>query len=180
MICEVCKKKEALIHLQEHSLNGVRTVRLCLECAAVKGLNIRSQDVESLFTNFVSNLFNGENNNKSINIPSLKLLNLHCPTCGTPLNSIIEDNLAGCQYCFSEFGKVIDSIIFSNNNSIEYKGSLPEDIDRDRNYKKTIFKLKRQLRENIEKNDFKEAVIVRDKIKSLKKSQGHIRNEQNR
>lgn len=168
MTCEVCNRREAVIHVQEQSPGGVRTVRLCLECAAVKGLNIRNEDVQSLFTNFIANLFDNDPS-KPVNPPSLKLLNLKCPTCGMELSKIIEDKKAGCQFCFHEFPQFINTVIYAYNNSVEYKGSLPPEIEHYRKYKMTILKLKKDLRLSVKQADFSKAIILRDKIKTIRR-----------
>ena len=49
MKCDICKKRDAVFHMQEQSAYGVRKISLCIECALTKGLNIRSEDVDKLF-----------------------------------------------------------------------------------------------------------------------------------
>lgn len=179
MICSICKKREAVLHIQENSPGGVKTVSLCLECAAVKGFNIRNEDVGALFMKFVTNIF-GTPADKTIDLSSLKLLGLKCPYCGKSLESAIEEHKVGCSYCFNEFSKIIDIMLFKYNNSLDYKGALPVEIDIRRKYKLQMLDLKRELRRNIKIENFKEAAVIRDKIKLLKETHyaGKVANEQ--
>lgn len=169
MLCEACKKNEAIIHIEEKSQVGVRTVSLCLECAAMKGFNIRSQDIQPLINGFVSNLF-GSNPQSIPVFNSLQMLDSQCGFCGTSINEIYETSKAGCQECFSEFRSLIESIIESFNESVEYKGKLPENMDKEKKYLTAVLKLKKELRKCVEKEDFKEAAVIRDKIQVLKKN----------
>lgn len=167
MKCNLCKKREAVFHMQEQSQFGVRTVSLCLECAAMKGLNIRSEDVGKLFSAFIANIF-GTETERSVNAAAMKLLNLKCSSCGKTLEAISETNEAGCPECFTNFYSFIDMILFKLNHSLDYKGDLPQAIKEKRNYKIEIINLKRQLKQCITLEDFHKAAEIRDKIKELR------------
>ncbi len=186
MICDLCKKNEAIIHVQEHSPKGVKTVNICLECAATRGLKIKSEDVGKLMFNFVNNLFGNKlmshSNPIDLNNFNLsELTDLKCSACGTTVDKISEDKKVGCPVCFSEFHKIIDLILYRLNNSLEFKGELPLVIENIRQYKIKVINLKKRLKQSIKSEDYALAASIRDEINSLRGSfRGErVRDEQN-
>jgi protein-arginine kinase activator protein McsA len=53
------------------------------------------------------------------------------------------------------------------NNSLDYRGELPEDLREEHDYKVEIFNLRKQLKQCISAEDFTKAAEIRDKIKAL-------------
>lgn len=169
MKCDICKKRDAIFHMQEQSAYGVRKISLCIECAITKGLNIRAEDVDKLFSSFISNIFaDGQMNTTNIaSQAAARILNLRCPECGKTVEDITKTNEAGCIKCFSYFRSLIDAILVNMNNSLEFRGELPEDLREEHDYKVEIFNLKKQLKHCISMEDFTKAAEIRDKIKAL-------------
>lgn len=169
MKCDICKKRDAVFHMQEQSAMGVRKISLCVECALTKGLNIRAEDVDKLFSSFISNIF-ADGQTSPTNMASqaaARILNLKCPECGKSLEDITKTSEVGCPECFSHFRTVIDAMLVNMNNSIDYRGDFPSDLRTEHNCKVEIFNLKKQLRQCISMEDFGKAAEIRDKIKAL-------------
>jgi protein arginine kinase activator len=167
MKCNFCKKNEAVIHIEEYSDKGVRNLSLCLECAAQKGFNVRIEDIDNLLLNFLENIFGlpNSNNSKQIGENSMK-----CPSCGKTIFEITESQKVGCPNCYTEFKKILDLMIFKNNNSFTYKGRLPETLDVIRGNKEKIEELKIKLNQFLLDEEYSNAAIVRDEIKILRES----------
>jgi protein arginine kinase activator len=169
MKCDICKKRPAVFHMQEQSAMGVRKISLCVECALTKGLNVRAEDVDKLFSSFISNIF-AEEQPMTPNMASkaaARILNLKCPVCEKTLDDITKTNEVGCPECFSYFGSFIDAILGNMNNSLEYKGDFPAQLRLEHNCKVEIFNLEEQLKQCISMEDFGKAAEIRDKIKEL-------------
>ena len=169
MKCDVCGKRDAVFHMQEQSAMGVRKISLCIECALTKGLNIRKEDVDKLFSSFISNIF-ADGNSVPVDMASqaaARILDLKCPECGKTVESITETNEVGCTKCFSYFSSLIDVILGNMNNSLDYRGELPVDLRMEHDCKVEIFNLKKQLKQCISMEDFTKAAEIREKIKAL-------------
>ncbi|MCH5149137.1 MAG: UvrB/UvrC motif-containing protein [Spirochaetales bacterium] len=169
MKCDICKKRDAVFHMQEQSAMGVRKISLCVECALTKGLNIRAEDIDKLFASFISNIF-AEGQTSPVNIASqtaARILILKCPECGRSLEDITKTNEVGCPKCFSYFKNVIDAMLANMNNSINYRGNFPTDLRTKHDYRVEIFNLKKQLKQCVSMEDFDKAAEIRDKIKAL-------------
>lgn len=173
MKCDICKKRDAVFHMQEQSAMGVRKISLCVECALTKGLNIRAEDVDKLFSSFISNIF-AEGQTSPTNMASqaaARILNLKCPECGKSLEDVTKTNEVGCPECFSYFKTFIDAMLVNINNSIDYRGDFPAYLKTEHNYKVEIFNLKKQLKQCVSMEDFGKAAEIRDKIKALQASE---------
>ena len=167
MKCNICNKNEAIIHIEEYSQKGVRNLSLCLECAAEKGFNVRIEDIDNLLLNFLENIFGDSNNkfSKQIDENALK-----CPTCGKTIYEITESQKVGCPVCYNVFKKIIDLLIYKLNNSMTYKGKLPQDLSVMRDKKARMEELKIKLHQYLLDEDYSNAAIVRDEINLIKNS----------
>jgi protein arginine kinase activator len=167
MKCNICKKNEAVIHIEEFSQKGVRNLSLCLECAAEKGFNVRIEDIDNLLLNFLENIFGDSTNkfSKQIDENALK-----CPSCGKSIYEITETQKVGCPSCYSEFKKIIDLLIYKINNSMTYKGRLPQDLSMLRAQKARMEELKIKLNQYLLEEDYSNAAIVRDEMNVIKET----------
>lgn len=159
-----------MIHIEEFSDRGVRKLNLCLECAAQKGFNVSIEQIDSLLLNFLENIFS---NNPLAN--GKKENALKCPSCGKTIYDITETQKVGCPACYITFKKIIDLMIFKNNNSLTYKGKLPESLNKIRDHKKKMEDLKIKLTQYLISEDYKNAAKVRDQIKTIKEKYNNAR-----
>ncbi|HOJ62783.1 MAG TPA: UvrB/UvrC motif-containing protein [Spirochaetota bacterium] len=165
MKCDFCKINEAIFHIKEVSNNKKNTIHLCMDCAAQIGYNLSKDDINFLFYDFINRVFmQGSKNIGREGIP------MRCPNCGIGLKEIFDKQIVGCEYCYNVFEKVIDNILIKNNNSLNYKGKYPKDIKEIIKRKEMLRELKNKLEECILIKDFKEAAVIRDKIKKLKRN----------
>jgi len=172
MKCSVCKNNDPLIHIEEYSDHGVRKLNLCLECAAAKGFNVSIEQIDKLLLGFLENIFLDNNgliaNQKNEN-------SLKCPACGITIYEINESQKVGCPICYSTFKKVLDLIIYKNNNSLTYKGRLPDNLDKMRNQKTKLEDLKIKLNQCLLLEDYSNAAVIRDQIKALREKYKAVR-----
>lgn len=167
MKCTICNEQEAIIHIQEQSNLGTRNIHLCLQCAAIKGLNLDKEELNDFFYNFMANIFDSLPEGEAQPLPMKENL-FSCPACDTPLESITRDGIAGCDRCFTEFQDFVDLAIFGRNNSLEYKGKLPKKMTDVREYRVKIEDLRRRLDGYLAREDYSNAAVVRDEIKELR------------
>lgn len=179
MKCTICKNDNAIIHIREYTDLGVRRINLCLECALKRGLSTSVNNIDLILADIIKKVLNIPVNNKKGN-KALKrgdTASLICPSCGTTLFNFSKELQVGCPVCYSVFEKVIDLVIYNNNNSLNYMGKLPEDIKKFNIRRGLLKKLKRDLKESLDLEEYMKAAHIRDKIKELKKSmQNDIKN----
>lgn len=166
MKCDICKKNQAIIHLEEQSNSGTRTINLCLECATEKGLNLDSDDVNNFLFSMLQNIFSElPRKSKRTQLNGFEQFELSCPACGKTMQAISDSGRIGCEICLSEFQKIIDIVLFKTNKSLDYKGRLPEELQQKKDYKYKIRSLKLKLAKAVNTENYEEAAKIRDMIK---------------
>ena len=137
MKCNLCKKNPASIFVQAQEGLGMDNVQLCLPCALKKGLNIKAEDVDGFIKNFLANLF-GRSKIKHFDPRVLELVDRHCTQCSTSIHTIMEEKMIGCEFCITEFEPYINHVLFQQNNSTEYKGKLPKNLQEKKTHKQKV------------------------------------------
>lgn len=90
-----------------------------------------------------------------------------CPSCGTPLTTVVDDGMVGCRTCFDHFGKEIDSILEGLHRGMQHKGKVSK-LDNTRARTRADLQNKRQLlRTMLKAENYEEAARLRDEIRAL-------------
>ncbi len=162
MICDVCGKREAIIHIQQIIGKEVIDLHLCRQCAREKNISETEGSINNSIINLVRNLLDGTRLTQFIDQKTT-----YCSTCNTKLHEIKEHNKVGCPDCYREFRSVIRETLGVGNSSLIHNGNIPEKL---KSYKTILVdreKLKKELEDAVVKEDYETAVIIRDKLKEL-------------
>jgi protein arginine kinase activator len=171
MKCTFCHSNNTIIHIHEYSLQGIKKINLCFECALMKGLNIKADEIDKLFKNLIKNIFKLSESNKNTGLNKKNTsFSLICPSCKSTINNINEEMTVGCPICYVVFEKFIDLLIYKTNNSLNYIGKLPLELRNILKNRVKLINLKRELKKNVSSENFSNAALVRDEIITLKKA----------
>lgn len=171
MRCNICKKDNAIIHIREYTDIGVRRINLCLECALKRGLNTAVDNIDLLLADIIKKVLNiPSNRNKVGKKSSRQNITIVCPSCGMSLHNFSKELKVGCPICYTVFEKIIDLIIYNYNNSLSYLGKLPDDIKKVTIQRSKLKRLKRELKESLDLEEYMKAAVIRDEIKEIKKT----------
>ncbi len=160
MQCQVCKKKEATIHLTEIN-DGVRSeMHICEYCARQEGLSVHGQvPINELLTNLLSvqptdeELF-GPAEQSEI-----------CPHCGFTLDSFKKEAALGCPQDYHVFEKSLAPLIRkAHNGQTVHCGKVPSRTPTDTKKQMEVTNLKKQLDSAVGAEDYETAAKLRDKI----------------
>lgn len=173
MLCDICKKKEAVIHIQEISAAGKKIINLCNDCA-----DKHSQTADPLMQFGSLNFGEVLENIKKISADIVKQKNAAenssvCPQCGWNLQKMDENNgLLGCAECYKTFDDVIMKTVANIHRSRIHTGkrpgknkNAPPEIRREK-----LRKLESDLQNAVQLEEYERAAVIRDEIASLKKS----------
>jgi len=162
MICEICKDKTAVFHVQQIMGEDVYEMHLCRDCASKKGI---SRDGKS-FDFSLSKLLTGFIRNTALPAKSINELD-RCKTCGTKVSEMEEDGQVGCPNCYTSFRSSVAAAVSLNGSYIYHTGKLPAKL---KTYKTILIDkeyLKRELEEAVLNEEYENAVILRDKLTKL-------------
>ncbi len=164
MICNCCKKTEAVFSI-EHVFAGVsKNIYLCRECASKIGLDKFSDNVEISITNILKK-------DEKINKKEFKSSRF-CPTCGQNLSDIIIKQKIACLDCFTVFEKEIKEFLHTKKTDIKYTGKIPLKYNDDFDKAMSVIKLKQKLQNAVENEEYELAAFFRDELKNLENPNG--------
>ncbi|MBU9889421.1 MAG: UvrB/UvrC motif-containing protein [Candidatus Omnitrophica bacterium] len=160
MICNICGKKEATVHLTEITNGQMIEVHICDSCAAEKGTEFKT------YFNF-SDLLS--------NVPGLgdliastgKKESLLCKSCGMPYEEFSKDGRLGCPGCYDAFRKPLGAVIKQVQRAGFHVGKKPSKIAKNVRNVHDLRRLQERLRKSVETEAFEEAALLRDEIKQM-------------
>ena len=163
MVCDVCHKNEATVHLTEIINNKVTKLHLCEQCAREKSAEMEEHfglaDLLSGLTDLVPSAGKEE---KVAQEASLK-----CPSCGFTFQNFRKMGRLGCPKCYDTFKIQLSPLLKKIHGSDAHIGKMPlkKEVVRD----KAVFLagLKAKLEAAIKMEEFEEAARLRDRIRTL-------------
>lgn len=165
MLCEMCKKNEATVHITK-ILNGEKQeISICDECAKSKeGLNVSTpfsiQNVLNGIMDYISQSTGKENNVEPV-----------CKNCGTTFSDFKRTGLLGCSQCYKNFSSTLMPVIKRVQGNVEHIGKIPQKYGKDIAEKKKLNKLKEELKKAIIAEEYEKAAEFRDSIRNIEKTE---------
>ena len=153
MLCEKCGKNNATV-MYTQIVNGQKSsLYLCSQCASG----------ESLFDNFGSLLSFGTRHETGVSA---------CPLCGMTLAEFTRKGRMGCGKCYETFRRQAKAMLQKiHGTSVHNTETVPEEKkaptpEKPKKEKSEIEILKENLQKAIAEENYEEAAILRDKIRS--------------
>jgi protein arginine kinase activator len=161
MLCEICKKKEATVHLTEIVNDKMAKLNICEACAKDKGT-----EMEEHFG--LSDLLAGLADMGSKAEPE-SLVSLKCSSCGFSYSDFKKVGRLGCGDCYETFKAKLSSLLKRIHGADRHVGKIPlsgtDTIKDTRN----LQELKMRMEKAIQSEAFEEAARLRDKIRDIEK-----------
>lgn len=154
MLCDICHKKNATVHLTEIINDKVKETHICQVCAGSKASGIKGQ---------VSAAVDKKN------------LDLNCPKCGLTYEIFRKKVRLGCGYCYHVFKEQLIPFINQVQASSEHCGKqvagaaclCPKGYGRPIN---ELQQIRQQLEMAIQLEEYEEAAQLRDKLEKFNKN----------
>ena len=116
MLCDSCKKADAVVHLTKIE-NGKRTeLHLCAACAEKEGILINGKDIEAWGNNFFGKTATGDD---EVTVTS----EVTCPECGMTFADFNRTGLFGCSACYTAFSEEIQPVLRRIHGHVRQGGS---------------------------------------------------------
>lgn len=162
MLCDVCKKNEASVHLTQIIDSKMQTVDLCEECSKAKGV-----DDPTGFS--LVGLLKGlaaapqEAEKRADEADSTK-----CPKCGFSIADFKKSGRLGCAACYTIFAEPLEPLLKTMHKGSKHTGKVPHGLREVQNMNEHLRKLQQQLQEAIKVENFEEAAFLRDEMKKTR------------
>ena len=178
MLCEICKQKQATIHIQEISKGEKIVLHICESCATNKGLDtIGLQSFKIAEILYKLSGTTGEplipiaDDSLQVNTSSdnKTVTTIICPKCKWDINKFQKTGRLGCENCYKTFSEILSRTLSNMHKGTLHTGKCPD-------LKKTksslllldILNLQKQLDLYIQREEYEKAATVRDEINKLK------------
>jgi protein arginine kinase activator len=177
MKCESCDKAQATVHLTEIVNKKKRELHLCEECAAQRGLSIKTAFVD------ISEKGAGEKEVLSLPAAELKgalekappaalqkvddLSGTSCPVCGLTFGEFRASGRLGCANDYMAFKRGLVPLLEKIHGQVEHKGKVPAHVGERLERQKRLADLRQRLSQAIQREEYEQAAVLRDEIYKL-------------
>ena len=161
MVCDICSKKEATVHLTEIINSEVTKLHLCEGCAKEK-----ASEMEEHFG--LAELLGGLAD-FGVKLESDQMAKIKCQSCGFSYMDFKKVGRLGCGECYEAFGKNLTPLLKRIHGSEQHYGKAPSKAKKAVKVRDDIQGLKAGLHKAIQMEEFEEAAKLRDQIKELEK-----------
>lgn len=191
MLCQICNKNPATIHIQEVVNGKKQSLHLCLTCAGKRSFDQAALDGMDL-AELMSSLEQSISEMGLIPFKELgkessgeqKLPDLHCAVCDWSLVQFDKTGHLGCPACYDAFADVLENKMLDLHRAAIHTGKLPG-VDytqagiptpdrivprtvRKRDLDSQIAELERDLKQSVLREEYELAAQIRDRINALR------------
>jgi len=171
MICDICGKNPATVHLTEIIDEQMSELHLCEECARQKSAQMEQQFGLS---DLLAGLAEFDKPTMEKETASLK-----CPNCKLTYAEFKKIGRLGCGECYTAFKKYLGPLLKRIHGSVLHFGKSPVKVTKVLRKRIDLQDLRCKLQRAIEAEAFEEAAKIRDQIKELERKQQQQQQQNN-
>ncbi len=157
MLCDMCGKAEATVHLTEIVDHKVVELHLCEACAQEKAAQMQ---IPTAFPMFLGGIAPDKSKAKDSEP-------LTCPNCGLTYKEFRKIGRLGCSQCYNAFKQNLRPLLRNIHGSANHVGKRPKRVSEEMSKELELAELRQALKDAIAKEEFEEAAKLRDKIRQI-------------
>jgi protein arginine kinase activator len=157
MLCDICKKNEATIHLTQIVEGKMLKVDLCEICSKAKGI----QETAGFS---LADLLVGLGSAEEMKAESP---GVRCPVCGFSQADFKKTGRLGCSACWEAFEAGLASLLKAMHKSDRHVGKVPGKAAHTIAISEKIQEFNRELEKAVSAEKYEEAAQIRDQIREL-------------
>lgn len=162
MLCDMCRKNEAIIYVEQTNRLGVKKINLCRECAMACGISPESHEINQQ----IGSLFKQLQQDRK---DQLLKDDRACPVCGKLRSEIILGGKMGCPECYAIFKGEVRDYLKARKITAPYTGTMPSRLANFRSLLTDRARAQEKLDEAIRKEDYEKAAYYRDYLRAIAK-----------
>ncbi len=163
MLCDLCGKNQATVHLTEIVDNQMTELHLCEDCAREKSSQMEQEfGLADLLAGLAE--FGKPQEEKEI-------VEIKCPQCNLTYADFKKIGRIGCSECYNSFRRYLSPLLKKIHGSNRHLGKSPMKVAKVTRKRLDLQELRTRLAKAVEVEEFEEAAKIRDQIKELEKKQ---------
>ncbi|MDD4182719.1 MAG: UvrB/UvrC motif-containing protein [Candidatus Omnitrophica bacterium] len=160
MLCDICHKNIATVHLTEIINDKVVEMHICQNCTKIKTQELKDNlTIPELLTGLMD----------TAETPK-KEISLKCPFCGLTYADFKKKARLGCGRCYSVFKVQILPLLKKIHGSLTYAGKSAVRAQKD-SLPGSVKELKTRLERAVKLEEYEEAARLRDELKKLEQKE---------
>ncbi len=166
MRCQMCERP-ATFHITELNDGEVNEVHLCEEHA--RGYLAQSEE-ETPVASSSSSLAGALAQQLELGQTAEELARLDqqsCPVCGITFYQFRNQGRLGCPHDYVAFDNELEPLISNIHGATQHKGKRPRHLPASGEQRTELIKLRREMKEAVEREDYERASQLRDEIRRL-------------
>jgi protein arginine kinase activator len=160
MLCDLCKKNVATVHLTQMIEGKTKKVDLCEACSKEKGV-----DDPTGFS--LADLLLGLGAAQEIE-QSSGGGEIRCPHCGFTQADFKKAGRLGCSECYKVFAEGLEGLLKTMHKGTRHVGKVPMAYRQTQDLAEILKGLQKKLEQAIANEDFENAATLRDEVKALR------------
>jgi len=165
MLCDICGKNPATVHLTEIIDDQMNELHLCEECARQKSAQMEQQfGLSDLLAGMAE--FGKPDTKETETLTTVK-----CANCGLTFADFKKIGRLGCGECYNSFRRYLGPLLKRIHGSGQHLGKSPLKVTKVLKKRTDLQELRAKLQRTIETEAFEEAAKIRDQIKELERKQ---------
>lgn len=190
MVCQICKKEQATIHIQEVIGAAKTTLHLCNACAEKNQLT-GEEDNGLKLAALAYQLATDKLKNAQISLKRLNIPDATCPNCGMTADEFHSTGRFGCARCYEAFREILEPMIERMHRGTHHRGTAPRTMpdepavpapdpvlqacgDQTEAEKVEVDDLRKQLTRAVDAENYERAAELRDQILQLVHPDGTV------
>lgn len=159
--CRQCSKP-ATLHITEIHDGDVMELHLCASCAQEYLEHTDGDEANDQLDQLEVKLQESEDES------SLEELDqLTCPSCEISFREFRNQGRLGCPHCYVAFGQELEPLLTSIHTEVQHAGKCPRRAPDFSQKQFELIKLRNELRQAVDEEDYEKAAALRDRIQSL-------------
>ena len=160
MLCDLCKKNVATVHLTQMIEAKTKKVDLCEACSKEKGV-----DDPTGFS--LADLLLGLGAAQEME-QAMAGGDARCTFCGFTQADFKKAGRLGCSECYTTFAEGLESLLKSMHKGTKHVGKVPQILKQSQELKDKLKSLQGKLEKAITEENFESAAQLRDEITTIK------------
>jgi len=167
MLCDICNKVPATVHLTEIIDDQITELHLCEKCAREKSVNMEQQFG-------LADLLAGLAEFGSVKEQAEGIIKIKCANCGLSFADFKKIGRLGCSECYLTFRRYLGPLLKRIHGSNQHVGKAPLKIAKTAYKRSNLEELRDKLQAAITDEEFEKAAKLRDQIKQLEKKEASL------